>query len=36
MPDPLQDLEIESVHGDDAYVIRVQVELDLAICPKLD
>ena len=36
MPDPLPNLEIESVHGDDAYVIRVQGELDLASCPKLD
>ena len=35
MPDPLP-LEIDTLHGDDAYVIRVQGELDLASCPKLD
>ena len=35
MPDPLP-LEIDTLHGDDAYVIRVQGELDLASCPEFD
>ena len=35
MPDPLP-LEIDTLHADDAYVIRAQGELDLASCPKLD